>query len=93
MGSGNKNGKELLGVLSMLNGKDGMPNSDALASLLGNGNNGNGEMLASLLGGGNPDITKLMGLYNDKKPKGYGLRPISDFASDEILGILLKYFL
>ena len=75
---GNTNNKELMNVLSMLNLKDG-------------GNN-TANIFASALSNANPDLNKLMNLYKNNKPKGYGLAPITSFAPNEILGIMFKFF-
>jgi len=79
LGENKSGGKDLINILSLLNSDK---NSGKNVS----------NLFASAISNGNPDVTKLMNLYQNNKPRGYGLKPVTQIASDEILGILLKFF-
>ena len=72
--------------------------STLISSLYGaqtNAENKNGamDMISMLASGKGLDAQTIMSLYENRKQPAERLKPISKFASDEIMGILSKYFL
>jgi len=55
--------------------------------------NGAMDMISMLASGKGLDAQTIMSLYGNRKSPAEHLKPISKFASDEIMGILSKYFL
>lgn len=98
--NGNNNTNDLLNLFSMFNNSKttASENKQNQSNLNEKGNLDNNSfdqnnLFASLLSGNKPDISSLLNMYNKPKQNAYGIKPITPFASDEILGVLSKFFI